>query len=275
MKTRILGGLIIAPLLILVYIGRLPLLIAVAVVAGLGMHELFQGFAACGIHANHKVAYTALAALFAIVLYVYLTMSEGMLKSPADQARLHILITAWFTASVMASCISIFRIDQHKMEDALATMLGLVYVTFFCFHAALVDMTAYGILVWMIFITAFCTDIFAYFTGYFLGKHKLCPVLSPKKTIEGAVGGVIGAMVCSLLFARLVCPDLTGHCLILGALGSVLSMCGDLTASAFKRKMGIKDYGHLIPGHGGILDRFDSVLFTAPVVYYYIMLVLR
>ena len=132
----------------------------------------------------------------------------------------------------------------------------------------------YGMLVWLIFLTAFGTDIMAYFTGYFLGKHKLCPKISPKKTIEGSIGGVIGSVVLSALFGYFFFERILIHCIIIGIIGGIVSQFGDLTASVFKRKMGIKDYGNLIPGHGGILDRFDSVLFTAPMVYYYIMLVL-
>ena len=121
-------------------------------------------------------------------------------------------------------------------------------------------------------IAAFGSDIFAYFTGYFLGKRKMAPVLSPKKTIEGAVGGLIGSSVLSWLFGFIFMREMALVCLVLGLVGGAAGMAGDLTASAFKRKMGIKDYGDLIPGHGGIMDRFDSVIFVAPVVYYAICL---
>ena len=117
-------------------------------------------------------------------------------------------------------------------------------------------------------------NVFLQLNQYFFGKHKLCPKLSPKKTIEGAVGGVIFTVLVSGFFGVLFAPDIVIHCIFIGIIGSSLSMCGDLVALALKRKMGIKDYGKLIPGHGGILDRFDSVLFTAPVVYYYTQLVL-
>ena len=123
-------------------------------------------------------------------------------------------------------------------------------------------------MIWLVFLSAFGTDIMAYFTGMAIGKHKLCPNLSPKKSVEGAVGGVVGSIVFCGLFGWLVIPDMLTECLIIGALGSVVAQLGDLSASAFKRQMGIKDYGNLIPGHGGILDRFDSVMFTAPLVYY-------
>ena len=114
----------------------------------------------------------------------------------------------------------------------------------------------------------------AYFTGMLLGKHKLCPKISPKKTIEGSIGGILGSVILCAAFSAIFVPQLLVHSIIIGVLGGIISQFGDLTASIFKRKMGIKDYGNLIPGHGGILDRFDSVLFTAPMVYYYILLVL-
>jgi phosphatidate cytidylyltransferase len=132
----------------------------------------------------------------------------------------------------------------------------------------------YSILVWLIFLSAFGTDVMAYFIGHAFGKHKLCPSISPKKTIEGAIGGTIGGIIICGVFGYFFANELLVHCLIIGALGGVISQFGDLTASVFKRKMGIKDYGNLIPGHGGILDRVDSVLFTAPMVYYYILIVL-
>jgi phosphatidate cytidylyltransferase len=140
---------------------------------------------------------------------------------------------------------------------------------------ALVDrLPQVGLMVWLIFLTAFGTDIAAFFTGSAFGRHKLCPSISPSKTVEGAVGGVAGSILVCGAFGYLFMPELLIHCLIIGAAGSVVSQFGDLTASIFKRNLGIKDYGTLIPGHGGILDRFDSVLFTAPFVYYYATLVI-
>ena len=168
----------------------------------------------------------------------------------------------------------LFKIDERKLEDGMATMTGILYVVFFSYHVVLIDQSSYQLLVWLVLITAFVTDIMAYFSGYFFGKHKLCPKISPKRTIEGSIGGTLGTMLVSGLFGYFVMPEIMVHCMIMGALGAVFSQFGDLTASIFKRKMGIKDYGHLIPGHGGILDRFDSVLFTAPLIYYYIIFVL-
>lgn len=121
-------------------------------------------------------------------------------------------------------------------------------------------------------IISFLSDSFAYFVGRALGKHKLAPELSPKKTVEGAVGGVIGATLSTMLagwvfftFFGLPVPRY-GVLALYGALGSVVSQLGDLSFSCIKREYGIKDFGNLLPGHGGVLDRFDSVIFCAPLV---------
>jgi CDP-diglyceride synthetase len=167
------------------------------------------------------------------------------------------------------------HVEEHKAEDTLITMMGIVYVIFFSFHIVLVDQTGpYSILIWTVILAAAGTDIFAYFIGSALGKHKLCPHLSPKKSIEGAIGGVIGSVALCALFAYLFAPYLMLHFVLIGLIGSPFAQCGDLAASAYKRKMGIKDYSNLIPGHGGIMDRIDSMLFMAPFVFYYIQLVL-
>jgi phosphatidate cytidylyltransferase len=185
------------------------------------------------------------------------------------------LYMLWFFAVVIASLIYMFNVEKRSLEDGAFTITGIVYIIFFSHHVVLVDrLDGFSIMVWLIFLTAFGTDVFAYFTGYLIGKHKLCPGISPKKTIEGAIGGTIGSIIICGVFGYFLANEYFIHCLIIGALGSVISQFGDLTASVFKRKMGIKDYGNLIPGHGGILDRFDSVLFTAPLVYYYIVIVI-
>lgn len=129
--------------------------------------------------------------------------------------------------------------------------------------------------VWLILIGASGSDTFAYLTGMLIGKHHFSE-LSPKKTIEGCIGGVVGAavlaVVYSCFFPAQAAADIGVNIHLLfaciGAFGSVVSQIGDLAASAVKRNYGIKDYSHLIPGHGGILDRFDSILFVAPLVYY-------
>lgn len=103
--------------------------------------------------------------------------------------------------------------------------------------------------------------------GVLIGKHKMAPVLSPKKSVEGAIGGVVGAVLLGVAYAAATGGELAAYGIICGV-GALISMVGDLAASAIKRNQEIKDYGKLIPGHGGILDRFDSVIFTAPIIYF-------
>ena len=258
MKTRVLSGLIMLPLLIILFLGGYVLFAACLVIGIMGVREFYNGFRKLDVKPSLGIACAAAAALYAINL---------------TGARYEWYML-WFFGVVLVSLLYLFNIENRKLEDAMATITGIFYVVFFSFHVTLVDQTEYSSMVWLIVITAFGTDVMAYFSGYLLGKHKLCPKISPKKTIEGSIGGILGSVILSGIFGYFVMPDLLVHCLIIGVLGGIVSQFGDLTASIFKRKMGIKDYGNLIPGHGGILDRFDRVLFTGPLVYYYIVLIM-
>ena len=258
MKTRVLSGLIMLPLLIILFLGGYVLFAACLVIGIMGVREFYNGFRKLDVKPSLGIACAAAAALYAINL---------------TGARYEWYML-WFFGVVLVSLLYLFNIENRKLEDAMATITVIFYVVFFSFHVTLVDQTEYSSMVWLIVITAFGTDVMAYFSGYLLGKHKLCPKISPKKTIEGSIGGILGSVILSGIFGYFVMPDLLVHCLIIGVLGGIVSQFGDLTASIFKRKMGIKDYGNLIPGHGGILDRFDSVLFTGPMVYYYIVFIM-
>ncbi|WP_027398299.1 phosphatidate cytidylyltransferase [Anaerovorax odorimutans] len=260
MKTRVLSGLIMLPLLAVVYFGGRVLLIACFIIGLMGIREFFKAFESINVKPSYWVSNISILMLYAINLFI------------PNNYQIYMF---WFFAVVVMSLLYLFKIEKRELIDTLVTITGVFYVIFFSFHVTLVEqIPEYGILVWLVFLTAFGTDIMAYFTGFLLGKHKLCPKISPKKTIEGSVGGIIGSLVLCGLFGHFFIPELFLHCMIIGALGGIISQFGDLTASIFKRKIGIKDYGNLIPGHGGILDRFDSVLFTAPLIYYYVMLII-
>jgi phosphatidate cytidylyltransferase len=260
MKTRLLSAVIMLPLLALVFVGGKLLLLACFLVGALGVREFYRGFEKLNAKPSYVIAGVSILGLYAIDLF-----------RPAEY-QYYML---WVAAVLFMSFLYLFNVAGRGLTDAMATLTGIFYVVFLSFHVALVEQAGeYGVLVWLIFLTAFGTDSMAYFTGVLLGKHKLAPKISPKKTVEGALGGVVGSVLLCGLFGYFAVPGLLPQCLLLGALGGLVSQLGDLTASIFKRKMGIKDYGDLIPGHGGILDRFDSVLFTAPMVYYYIVVVL-
>lgn len=265
MKTRIISSLIMVPLLGLVLLGGIPLFLAVAAISGIAMHEFYKGFENMNIHPMRIPGYIFGAMLLGIIAV--------FLFSDADTAKLSEGLLLWvFVTTAGGLSLSLFM-KNHDIVDSLVTIIGVIYLPFFFMHVSLIaQLPENSHMIWLVFITAFCTDIFAYFAGVFLGKHKLCPEISPKKTVEGSIGGILGSTIISGLFGQLVFPQHLAGCIVMGFLGSFFAQCGDLIASSFKRKMGIKDYGNLIPGHGGILDRFDSVVLTAPFIYYYVVL---
>jgi phosphatidate cytidylyltransferase len=164
-------------------------------------------------------------------------------------------------------------------KGSVWTVIGVLYIGWLLAH--LVALRGFDDGRNWIFLALFVTfayDTVAYFTGRSLGRHKMSPRLSPGKTWEGAAGGLAGAILMSLFFTLstpLSLPITWVHAVILGVLISVFGQIGDLAESALKRYTGVKDAGKIVPGHGGILDRLDSVVFTGAVVYYYVIWVIQ
>ena len=189
---------------------------------------------------------------------------------------------------IMASLIYAFFIRKTKnsLIDICFTFFSVLYIVilllFFLlpFYMNVNDIDAGRYLIWYTILGACFTDIFAYFIGSKFGKHKLCPDISPKKSIEGAVAGVIGCII-TLVVYTLVLNNYCGFdinyigIVIVSVIVSVFGQLGDLVASSIKRSTGIKDFGNFLPGHGGILDRIDSLLFVAPVIYYFLVYFVR
>lgn len=178
--------------------------------------------------------------------------------------------------------VYVFTFPRYQAQQVMTAFFCAFYPAVLFSFVYLTRELTYGVyLVWMIFISSWICDTCAYVTGMLFGKHKLAPVLSPKKSIEGSVGGVAGSALVGALFAWIFLvpqtqePKVIGLVALIGAAGAVISQVGDLAASAIKRNHEIKDYGKLIPGHGGIMDRFDSVLFTAPVIYFLSVVLLQ
>lgn len=179
---------------------------------------------------------------------------------------------------MMLMTIYVITFPKYGTEQITVAFFGIFYVAvMFSYLYQIRVMTAGKYLVFLVFISSWGCDTCAYCVGMLFGKHKLTPKLSPKKTIEGAVGGVVGAALLGFLFGHffsgrmeeLMEPGFVSAAAC--AIAAVISQIGDLAASAIKRNHDVKDYGHLIPGHGGVLDRFDSTLFTAPAVYFAIL----
>lgn len=171
--------------------------------------------------------------------------------------------------------IYVFTFPRYQIEEVAVAFLGVFYVVFMLSYLYQVRSLEDGkYLVWLVFLSSWGCDTCAYCVGNLIGKHKLAPVLSPHKSIEGAIGGVVGATLLGFLYATIFGAFMTKvhnpqmACALACGIAAVISPIGDLAASAIKRNHKVKDYSRLIPGHGGILDRFDSMLFTAPAIYF-------
>lgn len=252
MLTRILGGLSLLPLFLFLIIGGVPLYIAEVVLVCIGLNEFYKAFKNKDINPLFIIGY-----LFAIYLGIKNTFNLNV-----EYTYVTVFILFLIGIGYLLGC-------KNNIIDIAVTYLGIFYVAIFLDFIVLTvnDFDHGAILVYLIFIISFTTDTFAYFTGYLFGRHKLIPKVSPKKTVEGSIGGILGSSISCILFGYFFGIDMTTMAVI-GAVGSIVAQCGDLFASSIKRYVGIKDYGKLIPGHGGILDRFDSVILVAPFVYY-------
>ena len=178
--------------------------------------------------------------------------------------------------------VYVFSFPRFRAEQVMTAFFCAFYAPVLFTFIFLTRNLPNGIyMVWMIFISSWICDTCAYLTGMAIGKHKLAPVLSPKKSIEGAVGGVVGSALVGSAFGYFALErvfadqNVTWIAALICGVGAVISQVGDLAASGIKRNHDIKDYGKLIPGHGGIMDRFDSVLFTAPIIYYLAILLIH
>lgn len=259
MRTRVIAGLLLVPLLMLIILGGTPLYIGEAIIIAIALNEFYKAFEEKDIKPLYYIGY-----IFSIYLLIknYLELSISYTYT---------LIFILFLIAI----IPILTLRKNIM-DIVVTFFGIFYVgVLIDFIILTMDNFDMGkIYVWLIFIIAFATDTCAYFVGYAFGKHKLIPKVSPKKTIEGSIGGILGSTLICLAFGYYFNIDLK-VIVILGFLGSIVAQVGDLFASSVKRYVGIKDYGKLIPGHGGILDRFDSVILVAPFVYSIINLFIK
>lgn len=207
----------------------------------------------------------------AIVGYASTLLYYGLLRMDKES----LILPGLIVSLLVLMAVYVFSFPKYNSNQVAITYFGLFYVAImlsFIYRVRLLDGGAY--LVWLTFIGAWGSDTCAYLVGRKFGKHKLAPVLSPKKSIEGCFGGIFGAALIGFLFAMVFKNNISGVTYpqvafaIIGGCSSVISQIGDLAASAIKRNHDVKDYGNLIPGHGGILDRFDSIIFTAPIVYY-------
>jgi len=257
-KTRFISAVILVALaLALIIPGGTITLVSMGIVSLIGMYELYR---IVGIEKS-MAGYVgfALAILFYLNLYFQFFHDD---------------MTFVIVAIGGLMSVYVFTYPKYKTEQIVIAFFGIFYVAMMLSYVYQTRMLNNGVfLVWLIFLCSWGADTCAYIFGKLFGKHKMSPKLSPKKSIEGAIGGVAGAMFFCFLFLNVFKKYMTFDSrerviiIVIGGICALVSMVGDLAASAIKRNYDIKDYGTLIPGHGGILDRFDSVIFIAPIVY--------
>ena len=280
LTRRVLVGVIAAPLgILVVFYGGWALAALLAIVSALGAWEYFRIARASGLTPLEDVGIPLAGVVPLFVHARYLQLYELPLSGMA-LAVLGILTLALFLRGV----------EGHPLGAAASTVFGVLYTGGMLsfgyairYHPYVIEsvrvplgglaVTAGGLLLLLPLLLTWASDIGAYFVGRAFGKRKLMPSVSPGKTVAGAVGGLLATMLVGWLYARFILTPATqlafvrGGILVFSILVSVAAQLGDLAESLLKREAGVKDSSHIIPGHGGILDRFDSLLFVLPVSY--------
>lgn len=252
MRQRVVSALIGGSIFIaIMLIKGWVITVSAMLMAVIGVLEFNKAFENKGYHPSKPMA----------ILFSLFLMGSFLLSPQLPKGLIVALGLMLFYAFLAYHVFS-----KHTIVDVVITVFSVVYIVVpFILIMGLAQRTTP--LIWLVFIIAWSSDTFAYFVGKKIGKTKLTDV-SPNKTLEGLVGGVVGCVIAVWAYRYFLDPNFPlAMVLVVGVTGSFASVTGDLTASKIKRYCDIKDFGHLIPGHGGVMDRFDSMLFTAPVVY--------
>ena len=265
---RVITGIVGLPIvaLILVFGNKYIVDVLISVVALISMYEFFNAIKKDANIKNLKwIGYISCV----LISLLHVIPKEFIVKT-----------FCFYVILVIAEMFLLILLSKMKIgiKDVAISFWGMMYIIFFlAFIPLLYGLEGGKFLIWYILISAWGTDTFAYFTGIKFGKHKFSKI-SPKKSIEGCIGGIIGATVLMFVFTIFVNKYTNinmpyWYIIIMGIILSVLSQIGDFSASAIKRTVGIKDFGKIFPGHGGMLDRIDSIIFIAPFTYFLITLV--
>ena len=262
MKTRILTAIVMLALFIPVlwFSDTVVYPIAMTLLVGLAGFELAR---CLGLHRDLYLSFPA------VMIPAGLTFLSWFAETP--EKHFGGIALAFFLFAVYLFAVAIFRAGRTTYAAVAGLLGGCFYITVAFSSMVLLRYLTNGAYLFLLpFIGAWVSDTFAYFTGRFLGRHKLAPAISPKKTVEGSIGGILFAVIVFAVYGLILAsrgftPNYLALCLA-GLFVSVLSQIGDLALSLIKREYGIKDYGRIFPGHGGVLDRFDSVIATAPMI---------
>jgi len=210
---------------------------------------------------------------FAVAALIPFFSSKEFVSAEAHKSYMLVMALVLFSLLLWLAAVAVFSRGSISYKSVTAVFMAVTYVTVSFTSLSLLRYMPNGVYFFeLVFISAWMCDTFAYFTGRLFGKHKLAPELSPKKTVEGSVGGVLFSIIGCLLYGliiELIEPELQANYPMLAAIGLVgafTAQVGDLWASLIKREYGVKDYSRILPGHGGIMDRFDSILAVSTVI---------
>jgi len=264
-KTRLISGIFLVIIIAAVFFyGGWILALLLGMVSLVGLYEFYR---ATGVLEEGKKINSLSLTGYAGAALVYIV--EVLFK-----ADISYMIFMPVLICVVMLGVFVLSYPKYKANQVVYAFFGFCYVPVLLSFVYLTRQLPEGnLLIWLVLFATWVCDTFAYLTGMTLGKHKLAPVLSPKKSIEGAVGGVLFSALFAGVYGYFVRDYIKSDYNVLlafvvtCAVGALVSQIGDLAASAFKRNFDVKDYGKLIPGHGGIMDRFDSMIFTAPMIY--------
>lgn len=275
-RTRLLSGILLVAIALGVFLAGGALL--AVVVFGISLIAYQELTAACKVRGEGRQPGAPVIVGLVMTLVYYGVTGLALARDITSVFPAMVLvIVAAFLAFLF---VYVFTFPKYHANQIMSAMFSFLYgPVMLSFLYLLREGFEDGIyLVWFVFLASWGSDTCAYCVGVLIGKHKMTPKLSPKKSVEGAVGGILGAALLFVLYTHFVINPYTMTTLslplaaVLGAVGALVSMVGDLAASAVKRDHGIKDYGKLIPGHGGIMDRFDSVIVAGPIVFLGIVL---
>lgn len=278
-RTRLLSGIVLVAVALAVFLaGGSLLALVIFFLSVVAYQELTT---ACKVR-GEKMTPGAPVIVGLVMTLVYYAMI-GLALAVDIQTVYPAMIVVIVAAFLAFLFVYVFTFPKYHANQIMSAMFSFLYgPVMLSFLYLLREGFDDGIyLVWFVFLASWGSDTCAYCVGVLIGKHKMTPNLSPKKTVEGAVGGVLGAAILFAVYTHFVINVYTTITLslpfaaVLGAAGALVSMVGDLAASAVKRDHEIKDYGKLIPGHGGIMDRFDSVIVAAPIVFIGISLMMN
>ena len=270
--TRLISGvvLIIIAVVVLWFGGPLTGLVTLFL-SLVGVFEL------CRVYEIEKKAPAILAYIWTTIYYLLLILGRQKVLGIAAS---DLVVPVMIIYLLIMLVIYVAKFPEYHDKEIMAAFTAFFYVAVMLSYLYRIrTMQNGGYLVILVFVCSWGNDTLAYCVGRLFGKHKMSPVLSPKKSVEGLFGGIIGAGLLGVLYALMLgkhlkpIPHLYIAMFFICAIGAIPAVIGDLAASAIKRNNEIKDYGTLIPGHGGVLDRFDSMIFTAPIIYYLVQFV--